>query len=85
MVKSKQYVRGVKPRGVLLESTNLREVEEELATGAILENEEEFAVTLEGVVHLHDEWMADIFLYSKISMRIKYSTLWRGIKIVWCS
>ena len=62
MVQGQQDVGGVEPCGVLLESTDLRQVEEQFATRAVLEDEEELGVALEGVVHLDYKRVPHIFL-----------------------
>jgi hypothetical protein len=62
MVQSQEYVRSVKSGSVFFESPNLRQVEEELTSWAVLKNEKQFAVALESVVHLNNERMPDIFL-----------------------
>lgn len=55
VLKCQQDVGCVEPSCVLLEATNLGEVEKELATGAVLKTEEQFVLRLESVVHLHNE------------------------------
>ena len=62
MVEGQKDVRGVETSSILLEAADLTQVKEQLATGAVLKDEEEFAVALEGVIHLHYELMSDIFL-----------------------
>ena len=62
MVQSQQDVGGVEPCSILLEATNLRQIEEQFATRAILEDEEELGVALEGVVHLDYKRVPHIFL-----------------------
>ncbi len=62
VLKSQQDVCCVESRRVLLESTNLGEVKEELPTWAILKTEEKFVFRLERVVHLHNERVVDTLL-----------------------
>jgi hypothetical protein len=62
MMKCKQNVGSVKSGCVLLKSPNLREVEEELTSWAVLKHEKEFAIALKCIIHFHNERMSDIFL-----------------------
>ena len=50
--------------GILLETTDLTEVEEELTTWAVLKAEVELALRLERVVHLDDELVIDALLHT---------------------
>ena len=60
MVQGQEYVRRIKSSCILLETSNLTQVEEELSTWAVFQDKEEFAVALEGVVHLDHEWVPDL-------------------------
>ena len=64
VLQGKQDVRSVKLGGVLLESTDLAQVEEELTTWAVLKAEVELALGLERVVHLDDELVIDALLFT---------------------
>jgi len=61
MLQSKADVCCVESDGVLLESSDLREIEKELTAWAVFENEKELGLALECEIHLDDEWMFDIF------------------------
>ena len=62
MLQREQDVGRVKPSGVFLKPTNLRKVEEQFTSWAVFQDEEQLAITLEGIIHFYDERMADIFL-----------------------
>ena len=62
VLEGEENVSRVKLRCVLLEPPNLTQVEEEFATGAVLEAEIELALRLERVVHLDDKLVIDAFL-----------------------
>ena len=62
MMQRQKYVRGVESGRVLLESPDLGQVEKQLSSWAVLQHEKQFAVALEGVVHLDDEWVPDVLL-----------------------
>lgn len=62
MLQGEEDVGRVELRGVLLEAANLAQVEEELATGAVLEAEVQLGLRLKGVVHLDDELVVHAFL-----------------------
>ena len=62
MVQCKEDVGGIEPSCVLLESSNLTQVEKELPTWAVLKHERQFAIALECVIHLDDKRVSDIFL-----------------------
>ena len=64
MLQGEEDVRCVELGGVLLETTDLAEVEEELTTWAVLKAEVELALRLERVVHLDDELVIDALLYT---------------------
>lgn len=72
VVQRQQDVRGVEASGILLEATNLGQIEEQLAARAVLENEEQFAVTLKRIVHFDDEGMPDVFEDASLSHRVLY-------------
>lgn len=58
MVKSEEHISGVEACGILLEASDLRKVEEELTSGAVLQDKEQLGLRGEGVVHLDDEGVA---------------------------
>lgn len=62
MVQGQEDVGCVKPSSIFFESAYLRQVEEELAARAVFEYEEQFAITLECVIHFDDKRVPDIFL-----------------------
>ena len=65
MLEGEKNVGSVELGGILLESANLTQIEEEFSTWAVLEAEEELLIRLEGVVHLDDETMTDTFLLNR--------------------
>lgn len=70
VVQRQQDVRGVEASGILLEPTDLGQIEEQLAAWAVLENKEQFAITLERIVHFDDEGMPNIFKDASLSHRV---------------
>jgi len=62
MVKCQQNVTGVESGRIFLKSADLRKIEEKLSSWAVFENEEQLAITLEGVVHLDNEGVTNVFL-----------------------
>ena len=52
-----QNIRCIEPSSVLLEATDLRQIEEELSTWAVLKHEKELRLRLECVVHLNNKGM----------------------------
>ena len=62
MLQGEENVGGVELGCVLLESADLTEVEEELASWAVLETEEKLLLGLESEVHLYDKPVAYTFL-----------------------
>lgn len=61
MLQSQQNIGSVKLGCILLKSANLTEIEEQLASGAVLQTEEQLGLRLEGVVHLHDVGVVHTF------------------------
>jgi hypothetical protein len=61
VMQRQKYVRSVKSGSVFLESPNLRQIEKKLSSRAVLKDEKQFAVALEGVVHLDYKWVPDVF------------------------
>ena len=62
VLQGEQDVGSIELGGVLLESANLTQIEEELTTRAVLETEEKLLLRLEGEVHLDNEAMTHTFL-----------------------
>ena len=67
VVESKQNITRVKPGSIFLKSSNLGQVEEEFSSGAVFQDEEQFAVVLEGIVHPDHKGVLDIFEDSPLS------------------
>lgn len=66
VMQSQEYIGCIESGGILLESTNLRKIEEKLTTWAIFEHKKELAITLEGIVHLDNKRMSNIFLFENL-------------------
>ena len=72
VVQSKQDVACVESGGILLEPADLRKIKEQLPARAILENKEQLALALEGVVHLDDEGVLDVLQDPPLRHRMLY-------------
>lgn len=70
VLQGEKNVRSIKSNSVLLETTDLAEVEEELTTWAILQYKEQLSLALESVVHLDNERVLDIFKYPSLGHRM---------------
>ena len=62
VLKGKKNVGSVELCGILLKAADLTQVEEKLATWAVLEAEVELVLRLERIVHLHDKLVIDALL-----------------------
>jgi len=63
VLQSHQDVGSIELGSILLESPNLTQVEEKLATWAVLETEVQLAFSLERIVHLDDELVIYTLLF----------------------
>ena len=70
VLKCKQDIRRVELCSILLEPSNLTQIEEKLTTRAILQAEVQLVLCLERVVHLHDKCVIHTFLYSQIYLSV---------------
>lgn len=70
MLQGQQNIRGVELGSVLLKAPDLTQVEEKLATGAVLEAEVELALSLERVVHFDDKFVIHAFQNTALIKRM---------------
>ena len=66
MLDGKKNVGSIKFGCILLKTANLGQVEEEFAPGAILQAKEQLFGVLEGVKHLHNEFIVDVLKNSPL-------------------
>ena len=64
MLEGEDNIRRVEFCSILLKATNLAQIEEKFAAGAVLQAEVQLALCLESVVHLDDEFMIHAFLFN---------------------
>ena len=67
VLEGEQDVGGVELRSILLEPSDLTQVEEKFASGAVFETEVQLAFRLEGVVHPDNELVVHTFLHTSQS------------------
>ena len=68
MLKGEKNVGCIELGGILLESANLTQIEEQLTAWTVLKAEEELVLGLEGVVHLDNELVSDTLLLNEVAL-----------------